>query len=90
MISLCIYNAHRTVVRSGPSEALVVMNHNKNVGRLTLLPLPHKSDVIGNEHDSNLINARWMIKCCCSASENKNRTRQEDELVRTSHLFTLL
>lgn len=31
MISLCIYNAHRTVVLSGPIGAAVVMNHSRNV-----------------------------------------------------------
>lgn len=34
MISLCIYNAHRTVVLSGPIGTAVVMNHSRNVGWL--------------------------------------------------------
>lgn len=34
MISLCVYNALRTVVLSGPTGAAVIMNHSRDVGRL--------------------------------------------------------
>lgn len=46
MISLCVYNAHRTVVLSGPTVAAVVMNHSRNVGWLKQLPFPHLYDVL--------------------------------------------
>lgn len=46
MILLCIYNAHRTVVLSGPIGAAVVMNHSRNMGWLKELPFPHLYDVI--------------------------------------------
>lgn len=46
MISLCIFNAHRTVLMSRPSGAVVVVNHAENVGRLKKLPFPHLYNVI--------------------------------------------
>lgn len=65
MISLCVYNAHRTVVLSGPTVAAVVMNHGRNVGRLKQLPFPHLYVVIQMNGALVLINAIWVIKCCC-------------------------
>ena len=46
MISLSIYNAHRTVVLSGPIGAAVVMNHSSNMGLWKKLLFPHLYDVI--------------------------------------------
>lgn len=53
MISFCVYNAHRTVVLSGPIGSVVVMNQTRNVGWLKKLPFPRLNNVIRMQ--SNLI-----------------------------------